>query len=259
MNPSRQWIFPVANTAFRGALAMFADLEVKNRERLHVDGPVIYVSNHLSNLDPPIVASLLPRRALFLAKRELFNNPLSTSFLKGWGAYPVSRYSADLAALRWMRAMLAQNRAIVMFPEGTRSRNLEGLIKAHIGTALLAAQTGATLVPLGIYGTDNLQNILKVFMPIAKIRVSVGEPFNVRSDISRRAALERATDEIMTASDAGVTDTWPWPIATEIVSPGYQRSPVVLCFHSELGTRLSCSFGRSMPVGPTIPSFSAYS
>ena len=198
MNPSRQWIFPVANTAFRGALAMFADLEVKNRERLHVDGPVIYVSNHLSNLDPPIVASLLPRRALFLAKRELFNNPLSTSFLKGWGAYPVSRYSADLAALRWMRAMLAQNRAIVMFPEGTRSRNLEGLIKAHIGTALLAAQTGATLVPLGIYGTDNLQNILKVFMPIAKIRVSVGEPFNVRSDISRRAALERATDEIMT-------------------------------------------------------------
>ncbi len=198
MNPSRQWIFPVANTAFRGALAMFADLEVKNRERLHVDGPVIYVSNHLSNLDPPIVASLLPRRALFLAKRELFNNPLSTSFLKGWGAYPVSRYSADLAALRWMRAMLAQNRAIVMFPEGTRSRNLEGLIKAHIGTALLAAQTGATLVPLGIYGTDNLQNILKVFMPIAKIRVSVGEPFNVRSDISRRAALERATGEIMT-------------------------------------------------------------
>ena len=198
MNPSRQWIFPVANTAFRGALAMFADLEVKNRERLHVDGPVIYVSNHLSNLDPPIVASLLPRRALFLAKRELFNNPFSTSFLKGWGAYPVSRYSADLAALRWMRAMLAQNRAIVMFPEGTRSRNLEGLIKAHIGTALLAAQTGATLVPLGIYGTDNLQNILKVFMPIAKIRVSVGEPFNVRSDISRRAAFERATDEIMT-------------------------------------------------------------
>ena len=198
MKPSRQWIFPVANTAFRGALAMFADLEVKNRERLDVDGPVIYVSNHLSNLDPPIVASLLPHRALFLAKRELFNNPLSTSFLKGWGAYPVSRYSADLAALRWVRAMLAQNRAIVMFPEGTRSRNLEGLIKAHIGTALLAAQTGATLVPLGIYGTDNLQNILKVFMPIAKIRVSVGEPFNVRSDISRRAALERATDEIMT-------------------------------------------------------------
>ena len=198
MKPNRQWIFPICNTTFRSTLAMFADLEVKNRERLQVDGPVIYISNHLSNLDPPIVASLLPRRALFLAKRELFNNALSTSFLKGWGAYPVSRYSADLAALRWMRAMLAQNRAIVMFPEGTRSRNLEGLIKAHIGTALLAAQTRATLVPLGVYGTDNLQNILKVFMPIAKIRVSVGEPFVISGNLSGRAALQRATDEIMT-------------------------------------------------------------
>ena len=94
--------------------------------------------------------------------------------------------------------MLAHQRAVVMFPEGTRSRNLEGLKKAHIGTALLAAQSGATLVPMGMYGTDNLQNILKVLMPIAKIRVSVGEPFTIRDNLSDRAELEHATEEIMT-------------------------------------------------------------
>ena len=198
MKPNRQWFFPFCNTAFRGTLAIFADIEVQHRERMQIDGPVIYVSNHLANLDPPIVASLLPRRALFLAKRELFNNPLFTFLLKGWGAYPVSRYSADLHALRWARAMLAHQRAVVMFPEGTRSRNLEGLKKAHIGTALLAAQSGATLVPMGMYGTDNLQNILKVLMPIAKIRVSVGEPFTIRDNLSDRAELEHATEEIMT-------------------------------------------------------------
>ena len=198
MKPNRQWFFPFCNTAFRGTLAMFADIEVQHRERLKIDGPVIYVSNHLANLDPPIVASLLPRRAFFLAKQELFNNPLFTFLLKGWGAYPVSRYSADVGALRWARSMLAQKQAVVMFPEGTRSRNLEGLKKAHIGTALLAAQSSATLVPIGMYGTDNLQNILKVLMPIAKIRVSVGEPFKVSTDISDRAALEHATEEIMT-------------------------------------------------------------
>ena len=177
---------------------MFADIEVQHRERLKIDGPVIYVSNHLANLDPPIVASLLPRRAFFLAKQELFNNPLFTFLLKGWGAYPVSRYSADVGALRWARSMLAQKQAVVMFPEGTRSRNLEGLKKAHIGTALLAAQSGATVVPIGMYGTDNLQNILKVLMPIAKIRVSVGEPFRICRNASDRMTLERATDELMT-------------------------------------------------------------
>ena len=198
MKPNRQWFFPFCNTAFRGTLAIFANIEVQHRERMQIDGPVIYVCNHLANLDPPIVAALLPRRALFLAKRELFNNPLFTFLLKGWGAYPVSRYSADLHALRWARAMLTHQRAVVMFPEGTRSRNLEGLKKAQIGTALLAAQSGATLVPIGMYGTDNLQNILKVLMPIAKIRVSVGEPFTIRGNLSDRAALEHATEEIMT-------------------------------------------------------------
>lgn len=143
------------------------------------------------------MASVLPRRALFLAKRELFNNPLFTFLLKGWGAFPVNRYSADSRALRWVRAMLELGRAVVMFPEGTRSRDLEGLKRGRVGTALVAAQTGVTIIPIGIHGTDNLQNILKVFMPIAKIRISVGEPFKVKPSVNGRAQLQRATDEIM--------------------------------------------------------------
>ena len=194
---NKQWFFPFCNTAFRGTLSMFADLEVENRERLSVNGPVIYVCNHLANLDPPIVASVLPRHALFLAKRELFSNPLFDFLLKGWGAYPVSRYSADQRALRWVRAMLNIGRAVVMFPEGTRSRNLEGMKKGQVGTTWAASQTDATLIPIGLYGTDNLQNILKVLMPISTIRMSVGEPFRVERDVSDRAELQAATDEVM--------------------------------------------------------------
>ena len=159
--------------------------------------PVIYVCNHLSNLDPPIVASVLPRRALFLAKREIFSNPLFSFLLRGWGAFPVSRYSADLRALRWVKSMVGDGRAVVMFPEGTRSRNMEGMKKGQIGTALVAAQTGATVVPIAIEGTDRLQNILKVFAPIAKIKMSVGEPFRVAEGGNSRAELERATMEMM--------------------------------------------------------------
>ena len=206
MKPNRQWFFPMCNTAFRGTLGMFADLQIENRDRLAVGGPVIYYCNHLSNLDPPIVASVLPRRALFLAKRELFNNPLNTFLLKGWGAYPVSRYSADLRALRWVRAMLDDRRAVVMFPEGTRSRNLQGLKVGHIGTSLVASQTGATLVPISFYGTDNLQNILKVLIPIAKIRMTIGEPFKIKGDISSRPDLERATVELMSRLALGLPE-----------------------------------------------------
>ena len=65
-----------------------------------------------------------------------------------------------------------------------------------------------------------------------------------------------ATVAIITAIDIGVTDSWPWPIATEIVSPGYQRSLYFFCFHSVDGTMLSTSFGRSMPLFSARPSFS---
>ena len=197
MKANKQWFFPVCNAAFRGTLEIFADIEVRHRERMEVGGPLIYVCNHLSTLDPPIVASVLPRRSLFLAKRELFSNPLFSFLLRGWGAFPVSRYSADLRALRWARSMLEDGRAVVMFPEGTRSRNMEGMKKGQIGTSLVATQTGATIVPISIEGTDNMQNVLKVLAPIADIKISVGEPFRVAENLESRAALERATTEMM--------------------------------------------------------------
>ncbi len=194
---NRKWFFPFCNTAFKGTLALFAHFNIQHRERLNVDGPVIYVCNHLSILDPSIIASILPRGAYFLAKRELFSNPLFTSLLKGWGAYPVSRYSADLRALRWVRTVLGNDEAVVLFPEGTRSRNLEGLKRGQIGTAVAAVQSQATIVPIALHGTDNMHNILKVFMPIAQIEISVGVPFKVHPDVSSRSELQTATNEIM--------------------------------------------------------------
>ena len=67
-----------------------------------------------------------------------------------------------------------------------------------------------------------------------------------------------ASVDIITARPIGVTAFCPWPIATEIVSPGYHRSPVRCFFHSLDGTRLSCSFGRSMPLLPCSPRLTAH-
>ena len=178
-------------------LKIFADMRVENRQFLDVEGPVIVVCNHLSNLDPPTVASVIPRLPLFMAKRELFSNPVFRFLLRGWGGFPVSRDAADLRALNWARAMLKAQRLIVLFPEGTRSRNMEGLKRGQIGAALIASESGATVIPMAIQGSESMQNVLRVLMPIAKIRISVGEPFTVSIPSHDRESLRLATDELM--------------------------------------------------------------
>lgn len=173
-------------------------MQIRHKKRLEIDGPVIVVSNHISNLDPPTVASVLPRKPLFMAKRELFGNALFSFLLKGWGAFPVNRYSADLKALNWAVSMLKHQRLIVLFPEGTRTRDNSGLKQGQIGAALIAAKSEATVVPLAIQGTEGMQSFLRVLMPKSKIRISIGEPFKVNLSSNDRHTLKSATDEIMT-------------------------------------------------------------
>ncbi len=139
----------------------------------------------------------MPRKPLFMAKREVFSNPLFRLFLRGWGAFPVNRNAADLRALNWARAMVGAQRMIVLFPEGTRSRDMEGLKRGQVGAALIAAYTGASVIPVSIQGTESMQNVFRVFMPTAKIRISVGEPFTVNIPSNDRKSLKLATDELM--------------------------------------------------------------
>ncbi len=197
MKAQRQWLFPLCDLGLKTSLGIFADLKVHHRDRLRFYGPTIVVSNHISNLDPPVLASVMPRKPLYMAKRELFSNPLFSFLLKGWGAFPVHREAADLRALNWAQSMLKQGKLLVLFPEGTRSRNNHGIKLGHIGAALLAARSRATVIPIGLYGTETMQHVLRVFMPSAKIRISVGKPFKVRPINRDRLSLRLATDELM--------------------------------------------------------------
>ena len=192
----RQWLFPICNNAYRGTLALFAKVEVRNRERIPTSGPLIIVCNHLSNLDPPTVATVLPRPPIALAKRELFANGFFSFLLRGWGAHPVTRYSADIGALTFMRRVIDQDRSVMMFPEGTRSRNA-GLRRGQMGAALLASWTGASVVPIGIHGTERMQNVLRTVVPTGRIVMSIGKPFRVEANPRDREELRDATHEIM--------------------------------------------------------------
>ena len=156
-------------------------------------------SNHLSNLDPAIVAAALPEPPVFLAKKELFKFPIMSSFMRGYGAYPVDRRGADVKAVNWITGqLLEQHRTAIVFPEGTRSR-VGGLLKGQAGVAHIAISTGVPIIPFALTGSENLQNLLKVFKPTATLRLKIGKPFvavSKESSSPRRRAVQ-VTTEIM--------------------------------------------------------------
>src|SRR6516164_5983812 len=100
-------------------------------------GPVVVVSNHLSDLDPLIVGAALKRRLRFMAKQELFRVPGVRWWISACGAFPVRRGEPDRQALRTALRLLERGGALVMFPEGTRGTTRE-LRPPEPGAALLA-------------------------------------------------------------------------------------------------------------------------
>ena len=196
---TKQWIFPIANTLFKGSMGIFADYKAVGKENIPTSGPLIVVSNHLATVDPAVVASALSRSPLFMAKKELFSNPVMRFLLAGYGVHPLDRTGADLAALNWAKSQLVDNdRAIILFPEGTRSRE-QALQSGKPGVAHLASITEAPVVPFGISGTGRLKGVMGVVRPNGKLRLNIGAPFKIVQDdgTPARRRLVLATDEIM--------------------------------------------------------------
>jgi 1-acyl-sn-glycerol-3-phosphate acyltransferase len=182
-------------------LWILARWRVTGRERIPMQGPLIVVCNHLNNADPPIVGAGIARRRLrFMAKIELFKLPFGL-FPRAYGAFPVRRFDADVAAMLNAERILRNGGVLGMFPEGTRSRT--GYIgKPHLGTAMIALRSGATVLPCAITGTEVLRNPLNVLRrPV--ITFTIGEP--VQLERIKRPSEEQVmqlTDQIFSAITA---------------------------------------------------------
>ena len=105
-------------------------------------GPVILASNHASFLDPPLVGAPLGREVNFLARESLFRFPAVGALLRSWNSVPVDRDGGGAAGLKAILGRLQAGGAILLFPEGTRSRD-GSLQRARSGIGLAVIKSTA--------------------------------------------------------------------------------------------------------------------
>ena len=191
------WFYYVTIVIIRGLLKLLTHCQVSGMENIPSQGPLLIVANHLSLADPPLLGVSLGREVMFMAKKELFHFRLIGYYLGGLGAFSVHRERLDRKAIRQAHQVLADGLALVMFPEGTRSRSGQ-LQPAFSGPALIAVRSGAPILPVGIIGTEKIRGI-GWLLHRPQITVNVGQPFYLPPVSSRltKGELTELTNSIM--------------------------------------------------------------
>lgn len=157
-------------------------------EKVPKTGGVIIASNHISYNDPPVVGSAVPRELHFLAKEELFRNPVFGGLIRCYNAMPVRRATGDIAALKKAVRLLKEGKAMIMFPEGTRS--LSGrFLKPKPGMGMIASMADVAVVPTYVAGTNDLRAALTRKRPLV---VRFGDPFRA-AEIRSRCSSDKET------------------------------------------------------------------
>ncbi|NQU12070.1 1-acyl-sn-glycerol-3-phosphate acyltransferase [bacterium] len=164
---------------------------IRHAERLPGTGGVIVAANHASFVDPPLIGLCCRREMFYLARDSLFRNPLAGWLLRSWNVLPLKRDGGDLAAMRTVLRMLDEGKAVLMFPEGTRSKDGR-LQEPRAGLGMIAARAGVPIVPLRIFGTAAVMPRGASLPRPRRITVAFGDPFTpvLPADFEQRRGEE---------------------------------------------------------------------
>jgi 1-acyl-sn-glycerol-3-phosphate acyltransferase len=188
------------------------------------------VANHLSFNDPPLLVVTIKRRLNFIGKHQLFGNPISRFTMKEFGVFPFDRSGHSVDMVRLTLRLLSEDRALVLFPEGRRSADCS-LQKGLPGAAYIAMKSQATILPVGISGTENVPP-WRVLFPLCRMTVNIGQPFTLPMIEGRpsRQLLESMADMIMYRIAALLPDKYhgvyalPPPNKPESIPPAASHS-----------------------------------
>jgi 1-acyl-sn-glycerol-3-phosphate acyltransferase len=160
---------------FRTMLTLTHGLRVYNVQRYPRDGGVLVCANHQSNLDPLILGSVFPRPVNYLAKKQLFEfGPLGW-FLRWNDAIPIDRESSGIGGMKETLKRLKKREAVLMFPEGTRSKD-GSLLPMKRGFLTIAKRTKVPVLPVGFDGAFQSWPKDSLFPGLGDVRVVIGQP-----------------------------------------------------------------------------------
>lgn len=173
---------------------------VRGRERLDPHQTYIFMSNHTSNLDPPLLIPLLPKRTSVLVKKELFRVPALGTAMRAGKLVAVDRHNRE-AAIQSVRDGATAIRGgldMTVFPEGTRSRDGQ-LLPFKKGPFYLALESQCPIVPVTMIGTHEILPKGKFFMRTGVAEIVFHEPLWPREFASREALMEATRAAIASA------------------------------------------------------------
>lgn len=192
---------------FRVLFKVYFRCRVYNAERVPLKGGVILASNHASYVDPPLIGAG-PRRLInFLARENLFSIPVIGWVLRQWEVVPVDRDGGGAVGLRAILERLLTGGAILLFPEGTRTRDGK-LQPARSGIGLTVIKSTAPVVPVRVFGTYEAYGRHLLLPRPYRVVVKFGQPLRfeqLRAEAKTCAKprlkeiYQQVANEIMTA------------------------------------------------------------
>ena len=171
----------------RGLLMPFYKLlfwyKINGRENVPNDGAYIVCSNHLSNNDPVLLGLAMKRQIFYMAKAELFRNPIAGWVIRHLGAFPVNRGAGDGKAINEAEQIVKDGKLLGIFIEGTRSKTGE-FLRPKSGASIIAHQMNVPVIPVCITPKNKK---IRVFQ---QVKISIGKPIT-----PKELGLDKGTPE----------------------------------------------------------------
>lgn len=181
----------------QGLFRLLYGIRIEGRQNLPETGPALIACNHRSLLDPPLVGSLLPEEAGFVAKAELFEVPVLAGLIRSLNAIPIDRRKLSLEKMDELAEFLGTGKFLLYFPEGTRQPAGQLAARAKVGVGVLLSKQPVPVIPAYVEGTETpIRSLLRR----GRMRVAFGRPFALpkEADFSDEKDWSRAiADEVM--------------------------------------------------------------